>query len=97
MVFLNRLLFCFFAEDTKIFSENQFTNLLSQHTQEDGIDLHGVFERLFYVLNTPAHQRNDLPKYLNDFPYVNGGYSSTRLECHHSMPKLVVCCLILVS
>ncbi|WP_349771313.1 DNA methyltransferase [Escherichia coli] len=73
VVFLNRLLFCFFAEDTKIFSENQFTNLLSQHTQEDGIDLHGVFERLFYVLNTPAHQRNDLPKYLNDFPYVNGG------------------------
>ncbi|WP_434082204.1 type IIL restriction-modification enzyme MmeI [Escherichia coli] len=28
VVFLNRLLFCFFAEDTKIFSENQFTNLL---------------------------------------------------------------------
>ena len=73
VVFLNRLLFCFFAEDTKIFSESQFTNLLNQHTQEDGIDLHGVFERLFYVLNTPAHQRNDFPKYLNDFPYVNGG------------------------
>ncbi|KAB8019035.1 class I SAM-dependent DNA methyltransferase, partial [Klebsiella pneumoniae] len=73
VVFLNRLLFCFFAEDTKIFSKNQFANLLNQHTQEDGIDLQGVFERLFYVLNTPAHQRNDLPKYLNDFPYVNGG------------------------
>ncbi|GAW44557.1 DNA methyltransferase [Photobacterium damselae] len=73
VVFLNRLLFCFFAEDTKIFSENQFTNLLNQHTQEDGSDLVGVFERLFDVLNTPAHQRNDLPKYLNDFPYVNGG------------------------
>lgn len=73
VVFLNRLLFCFFAEDTKIFSENQFTNLLNQHTQEDGADLNGVFERLFNVLNTPAHQRIGLPKYLNDFPYVNGG------------------------
>ncbi|MBF4176523.1 class I SAM-dependent DNA methyltransferase [Lelliottia nimipressuralis] len=73
VVFLNRLLFCFFAEDTKIFSENQFTNLLNQHTQEDGAELNGVFERLFNVLNTPAHQRNDLPKYLNNFPYVNGG------------------------
>lgn len=73
VVFLNRLLFCFFAEDTKIFSENQFTNLLNQHTQEDGADLNGVFERLFNVLNTPAHQRISLPKYLNDFPYVNGG------------------------
>lgn len=73
VVFLNRLLFCFFAEDTKIFSENQFTNLLNQHTQEDGSDLNGLFERLFEVFNTPAHQRNDLPQYLNSFPYVNGG------------------------
>jgi len=73
VVFLNRLLFCFFAEDTKIFSDNQFTNLLNQHTQEDGSDLVSVFERLFDVLNTPAHERNNLPKYLNDFPYVNGG------------------------
>lgn len=73
VVFLNRLLFCFFAEDTKIFSKNQFTNLLNQHTQEDGSDLNGLFERLFEVFNTPAHQRNDLPQYLNSFPYVNGG------------------------
>ncbi|MEG3222441.1 N-6 DNA methylase [Vibrio gigantis] len=80
VVFLNRLLFCFFAEDTKIFSENQFTNLLNQHTQEDGTDLVGVFERLFDVLNTPAHQRNDLPKYLNDFPYVNGGLFKKQIK-----------------
>ncbi|EPG6919286.1 TPA: class I SAM-dependent DNA methyltransferase [Proteus mirabilis] len=80
VVFLNRLLFCFFAEDTKIFSENQFTNLLNQHTQEDGSDLVGVFERLFDVLNTPAHQRNDLPKYLNDFPYVNGGLFKKQIK-----------------
>ncbi|MBM5026471.1 class I SAM-dependent DNA methyltransferase [Vibrio parahaemolyticus] len=80
VVFLNRLLFCFFAEDTKIFSENQFTNLMSQHTQEDGSDLVGVFERLFDVLNTPAHQRNDLPKYLNDFPYVNGGLFKKQIK-----------------
>ncbi|MDD8268825.1 class I SAM-dependent DNA methyltransferase [Escherichia coli] len=80
VVFLNRLLFCFFAEDTKIFSENQFTNLLNQHTQEDGSDLVGVFERLFEVLNTPAHLRNDLPKYLNNFPYVNGGLFKKQIK-----------------
>ena len=73
VVFLNRLLFCFFAEDTKIFSENQFTNLLNQHTSEDGSDVASTFERLFEVLNTPAHQRGDLPQYLSRFPYVNGG------------------------
>lgn len=73
VVFLNRLLFCFFAEDTKIFGENQFTNLLNQHTSEDGSDVASTFERLFEVLNKPAHQRGDLPQYLASFPYVNGG------------------------
>lgn len=73
VVFLNRLLFCFFAEDTKIFSENQFTNLLSQHTSEDGSDVAATLKRLFKVLNKPAHQRGDLPQYLASFPYVNGG------------------------
>lgn len=73
VVFLNRLLFCFFAEDTKIFSENQFTNLLNQHTSEDGSDVTSILERLFEVLNKPAHQRGDLPQYLSSFPYVNGG------------------------
>lgn len=73
VVFLNRLLFCFFAEDTKIFGENQFTNLLNQHTSEDGSDVASILERLFEVLNKPAHQRGDLPQYLSSFPYVNGG------------------------
>ncbi|TBT38335.1 class I SAM-dependent DNA methyltransferase [Vibrio parahaemolyticus] len=73
VVFLNRLLFCFFAEDTKIFGESQFTNLLNQHTSEDGSDVAATFERLFEVLNKPAHQRGDLPQYLASFPYVNGG------------------------
>lgn len=72
-VFLNRLLFCFFAEDTKIFGENQFTNLLNQHTSEDGSDVASTLERLFEVLNKPAHERGDLPQYLSRFPYVNGG------------------------
>ncbi|HCG9599759.1 DNA methyltransferase [Vibrio parahaemolyticus] len=73
VVFLNRLLFCFFAEDTKIFGENQFTNLLNQHTSEDGSNVNSTLERLFEVLNKPAHQRGDLPQYLASFPYVNGG------------------------
>lgn len=73
VVFLNRMLFCFFAEDTKIFGDNQFTNLLNQHTSEDGSDVASTFQRLFEVLNTAAHQRGALPEYLSRFPYVNGG------------------------
>ncbi|MFL0684612.1 MAG: class I SAM-dependent DNA methyltransferase [Algoriphagus aquaeductus] len=72
-VFLSRLLFCFFAEDTNIFKDKQFTGAIASHTQADGSDLHVYLDRLFEVLNTPKEQRKELPNYLNDFPYVNGG------------------------
>lgn len=72
-VFLSRLLFCFFAEDTNIFEEGQFTNAIDSHTREDGSDLNEFFNRLFEVLNTPNRERKSLPDYLDAFPYVNGG------------------------
>ncbi|MEL1247391.1 class I SAM-dependent DNA methyltransferase [Flavobacterium helocola] len=72
-VFLSRLLFCFFAEDTNIFKKGQFTNAISSHTQTDGSDLSNYLDKLFDVLNTHDRNRKDLPAYLNEFPYVNGG------------------------
>jgi type I restriction-modification system DNA methylase subunit len=72
-VFLSRLLFCFFAEDADIFEENQFSNAIASHTQQDGSDLKKYLDKLFEVLNTPENQRVGLPEYLNAFPYVNGG------------------------
>jgi hypothetical protein len=76
-VFLSRLLFCFFAEDTHIFEDNQFTNAIDSHTQTDGSDLNSYLDTLFEVLNTPENKRKNLPQYLNDFPYVNGGLFDT--------------------
>lgn len=72
-VFLSRLLFCFFAEDTDIFDKSLFTNSISNHTQADGSDLQAYLDRLFDVLNTAPDQRIGLPAYLEKFPYVNGG------------------------
>ncbi|NGY37245.1 class I SAM-dependent DNA methyltransferase [Flavobacterium sp. XN-5] len=79
-VFLSRLLFCFFAEDTGIFELGQFTNALASHTQADGSDLTDYLDKLFAVLNTPrsndarhALQCNTKAQYLQNFPYVNGG------------------------
>lgn len=74
VLFLNRLLFCLFAEDTKIFKHEpyQFTNVITR-TNVDGSDVHLALKRLFEVLNTPAESRPDLPDYLSKFPYVNGG------------------------
>jgi len=72
-VFLSRLLFCFFAEDTEIFTKGQFTNGISSHTQADGSDLKTYLDTLFEVLNTDYNQRKNLPAFLSAFPYVNGG------------------------
>lgn len=73
-VFLTRLLFCYFAEDSKIFEDNVFTNSISNHTQVDGSDVDSYLDRLFEVFNTPDNKRDSsLPQYLKSFPYVNGG------------------------
>ena len=79
-VFLSRILFCFFAEDTHIFKDNQFTNAIDSHTQTDGSDLHTYLDKLFTVLNTPKDERKNLPKYLNAFPFVNGGLFKDKLQ-----------------
>lgn len=72
-VFLSRLLFCYFAEDTGIFELGQFTNALASHTQADGSDLTDYLDKLFTVLNTPRSGSGREAVYLLDFPYVNGG------------------------
>jgi len=72
-VFLSRLLFCFFAEDTGIFGKGQFTNGIRSHTQQDGSDLHTYLDKLFEVMNTESSKRKNLSAYLEAFPYVNGG------------------------
>ncbi len=70
-IFLSRLLFCFFAEDTEIFGSDQFTNGIASHTAEDGGDLQGYLQKLFAVLAT--EDRKSFPEFLRKFPYVNGG------------------------
>ena len=74
-VFFTRLLFCLFAEDTGIFTDNQFTNAVGSHTQEDGSDVHIFLTDLFKALDT--RNPEDKPAYLANFPYVNGRLFST--------------------
>jgi len=52
-IFLSRLLFCFFAEDTEIFAAKSiFTDTLAQHTAENGKDTHTFLDDLFDRLDT---------------------------------------------
>lgn len=80
-IFMSRLLFCYFAEDTNLFPEPQlFTNSIKQHTAEDGHDLAGFIERAFLAMSTndPA-VRDSLPMQFCVFPYVNGGLFEKRV------------------
>ena len=72
-VYLVRILFCLFAEDTTIFNKQQFQEYLEQRTNEDGSDLASKLQELFQVLNTAKENRfKNLDEQLADFPYVNG-------------------------
>lgn len=69
-LFLMRLLFCLFAEDTNIFHKGQFTNGIKQYTSDDGNNLNDYIEGLFKFLDTQS--REETPIIYKDFPYVNG-------------------------
>ena len=72
-VYLVRMLFCLFAEDTNIFTKQQFQDYIEERTSEDGSDLAAKIQELFQVLNTPEDKRfKNLDEQLNAFPYVNG-------------------------
>jgi len=77
-IFLSRLLFCFFAEDTGIFKASSFTDSLDSHSYINGEDLENFFEKLFAVLN--AKNRENFPQYLQQFPYVNGGLFADKIK-----------------
>lgn len=80
-IFFSRLLFCYFAEDTNIFEDDQFSHAIQSHTLSDGSDTDQYLNRLFWVLNTPKEKRGDIPKYLDAFPYVNGGLFKDEIQC----------------
>lgn len=72
-LYLVRLLFCLFAEDTSIFNQQQFEEYVLQRTSIDGSDLAHHINTLFQVLNTPEQKRlKNLDEQLAAFPYVNG-------------------------
>lgn len=79
-VFMSRLLFCFFAEDTELFpGDNLFTNTLKTHTKEDGSDLAEFIDRAFFAMSTnDPVALSALPKFYEVFPYVNGGLFKDR-------------------
>ncbi|WP_449452973.1 DNA methyltransferase [Streptococcus suis] len=69
-LFLIRLLFLLFAEDTEIMKKGIFTNAIKTRSREDGSDLNTLFNQIFASLDIA--NRLSQESWLQEFPYVNG-------------------------
>ncbi len=78
-IFITRLLFCFFAEDTGIFEENLFTSSIIRYTKEDGSDLSQYLNDTFNIMDVSLRNR-DITSIVKQFPYVNGGLFSRHIQ-----------------
>ncbi len=72
-LFLVRLLFCVYAEDTGIFKPYQFTDYITN--EKDITNVGTKIQMLFRILNQPEDQRqHSISDELKAFPYVNGKF-----------------------
>ena len=79
-LYLVRLLFCLFADDTTIFEKGSFWEYIDLRTKADGSDLAMHLDSIFQTLNTPPERRlKTLDQQLAQFPYVNGRLFAERL------------------
>lgn len=69
-LFLIRLLFLLFAEDTEIMPKGIFTNAIKTRSAEDGSDLDNLINKIFASMDVA--NRSSQEKWLQEFPYVNG-------------------------
>lgn len=80
-VYLVRILFCLFADDTGIFPKDSFVNYI-ENSKEDGSDLSMRLAQLFEVLNLSEDARKKrtlLSPELLQFRYINGGLFADQL------------------
>lgn len=80
-IFISRLLFCYFAEDTGIFLDNLFTNSIKSYTLDDGSDLSHYLAEAFAIMDLSEKERpKDTKALVRHFPYVNGGLFHHRIQ-----------------
>ncbi|MGP9684092.1 DNA methyltransferase, partial [Brachybacterium sp. AOP3-A1-3] len=73
-VFLVRVLFCLYADDSGVWERDLFYEFLEQRTAEDGTDLGPQLAFLFQAMNRPTDRRQkNIDEIIARFPYVNGG------------------------
>ena len=97
-VYLVRLLFCMFADNTGIFPQHSFLNYIEK-SKPDGSDLAHRISALFEALNTPHEiraKRTLPPDELKAFRYINGALFEERLapvKLDEKMRKTLIECI----
>lgn len=71
-LFLIRVLFLLFSEDTGIIPKGLFTNTIKLRSSDDGSNLNNVIKEMFEILDMPTNLRTGKSEWLLNFPYVNG-------------------------
>lgn len=78
--FMTRVLFCLFSEDTGSFPKDLFVKTITEQGGDEGQHLKSLFQQIFDIMNVHQDDRGDVPKYIDAFPYVNGGLFADRTE-----------------
>lgn len=84
-LFLIRLLFCLFAEDTGIFEKDSFTSDVKRLAQAAGSDLNAPIAQIFEKLSRKENVGD--AAWLQKYPYVNGNLFSSPHEILNFTPK----------
>lgn len=90
-LFLIRIIFCLFAEDTEMFEKGSFTNDLKTLTSTDGSDFNDIIALIFEKLS--KLDMNVKYEYLKKYPYVNGNLFSEehkKMNFNSNLRKLII-------
>lgn len=73
--FITQVIFCLFAEDTGIISDNIFTDTVRTYCESDSEQAQPVITAIFTAMahSVDSEARSSLPNYAKAFPHVNGG------------------------
>ncbi len=88
-VFLVRIVYCLFADNTHIFPKDSFLFFLEEQTDENGANVGAMLSLLFQVLNTPQDERQtNIGEELAQLPYVNGKLFEESIKIPHFNRKM---------
>jgi hypothetical protein len=80
-LFMTRIIFCLFAEDTGILrEEKQFARAIHENGGHSGEEMVRALTLIFSAMSTKEAERGELPLWASRFPWVNGGLFAGNIQ-----------------